>query len=185
MPVTVCIRYKVFNLRLQFPTFLNNWNISNISQIFQSLIIVDCLVGEWGQWSSFNCTDQDKLCGTCVKIRSKEIIRDCQYGGKCDCKREEDDETHLRKCYYDCEMAPWGNWTEWSCKKCNGELSFEKKAYRCRVQRVAKNCSISHLKRIRKEDHDCSCKEQVEEEQKEMAKCGNFMFLSNTLLHWN
>ena len=147
--------------------------------MFQSLIIVDCLLGEWGQWSSFNCTNQAKLCGKCVKTRSKEIIRDCQYGGKCDCKREEDDETHLRKCYYDCEMAPWGNWTEWSCKKCNGELSFEKKAYRCRVQSVAKNCTISQEKRRREEDHDCSCKEQVEEDSKDMTKCGNFIFFSN------
>ena len=151
--------------------------------MFQRLIIVDCLLGEWGQWSSFNCTNQAKLCGKCVKTRSKEIIRDCQYGGKCDCKREEDPETHLRMCYYDCEMAPWGNWTEWSCKKCNGELSFEKKAYRCRVQRVAKNCTISHGKRIREEDHDCTCKEQVEEETKDMAKCGNLIFPYNALSH--
>ena len=151
--------------------------------MFQRLIIVDCLLGEWGQWSSFNCTNQAKLCGKCVKTRSKEIIRDCQYGGKCDCKRKEDPETHLRMCYYDCEMAPWGNWTEWSCKKCNGELSFEKKAYRCRVQRVAKNCTISHGKRIREEDHDCTCKEQVEEETKDMAKCGNLIFPYNALSH--
>ena len=159
-------------------------NIYGTHKSFEYQIVVDCLLGEWGEWSGFKCSNEAKLCGECFKTRSKEIIRDCQYGGKCDCKRKEEKgwEEH-RDCYYDCEMAPWGNWTEWSCKKCNGELSLEKKGYRCRTQRVSKNCTISHEKRMRKEDHDCSCKEQVEEDSKEMEKCGNFLFLSNALFH--
>ena len=163
--------------------YLKFCNISIIPKLFRFLIAVDCLLSEWGTWSSFNCTNQDKLCGKCVKTRTKEIIRDCQYGGKCDCKREEKKEVHLKECKNDCEMAPWGNWTEWSCKKCNGELSLEKKGYRCRTQRVAKNCTISNGKRMREEDHDCSCREQLEQDSKDMAKCGTFISLSNTLFH--
>ena len=139
---------------------------------FQFLITVDCLLSEWGTWSSFNCTNQDKLCGQCVKTRTKEIVRDCQYGGKCDCKQQEKKEVHLIECKNDCEMAPWGNWTIWSCRKRNGELSLEEKSYRWRVRRVSKNCSISYETRIGDEGLNCSCKEQVEEESKNMGSCG-------------
>ena len=143
-------------------------------------IIVDCLMGEWGEWSSFICSNPVKLCGECFKTRNKEIIRNCQYGGKCDCEREEDKVPQHRECYYDCQMAPWGEWTTWSCEKRNGELSVDKRGHRWRVQPVLQNCSISHAKRIPDEGHDCSCSEQVEENSKEMSECGLFVLYSIT-----
>ena len=148
-------------------------NIYDNHKSFECQIVVDCLMGEWGEWSGFKCSNEAELCGECFKTRSKEIIRDCQYGGKCDCNRTEEKgwEEH-RDCYYNCEMAPWGNWTIWSCRKRNGELSLEEESYRWRVQRVSKNCSISYETRIGDEGLNCSCKEQVEEESKNMGFCG-------------
>ena len=50
---------------------------------------MNCLVGEWSEWSSFTCERPEKLCGTCNKTRVKEVIREGKYGGKNDCEKGE------------------------------------------------------------------------------------------------
>ena len=160
-------------------------NIYDNHKSFECQIVVDCLMGEWGEWSGFKCSNEAKLCGKCVKTRTKDIIRDCEYGGKCDCKRKEDPKTEHRLCKYDCTMATWGQWTPWSCEKRNGELSLEKVGHRWRIQPVLTNCSITNETRTLDDDLDCSCTEQVEDKSKEMAKCGVFLFIfCYNILRW-
>ena len=133
--------------------------------------VVNCLVGEWSEWSSFTCERPEKLCGTCNKTRVKEVIREGKYGGKKDCEKEEETFTEERVCADDCEMDNWTLWTEWSCKDRKGWMQMENTGYRNRTQKVLKECRLAAARSL---GPDCSCKMQIEEESREMPECGKY-----------
>ena len=53
-------------------------------------------MGEWTKWSGCKC-DQGS-CGNCKKEREKDVIKMCEHGGKCDCRRAEEEEDCSKPC---------------------------------------------------------------------------------------
>ena len=54
-----------------------------------SISAIDCQMGSWGAFGRCSNCITGK-CGVCRKTRVREVIKDCAYGGDCNCRREEE-----------------------------------------------------------------------------------------------
>ena len=79
---------------------------------------IDCLWGEWSQWSGCSCS-----CGGGSKRRSRAIAMSPQNGGQ-PCNPQDKEviaECNTQKCSENCEDGYWSAWLDWS--KCSATCS--------------------------------------------------------------
>jgi len=74
---------------------------------------VDCVVKEWGGWSS--CSAE---CGGGVVERSRWIETEASHGGEPCEATEEENACNIQSCDVECELSPWSAWSTCS-KACN------------------------------------------------------------------
>ncbi|CAE8643548.1 unnamed protein product, partial [Polarella glacialis] len=97
---------------------------------------VDCLWGDWAQWSGCTCS-----CDGGQRTRNRHIARAPQAGGAtCEAvSKEEIGSCNTMKCSdFGCEDGQWGQWEEWSqCStSCGGGLRFRHR----RMDKEANDC---------------------------------------------
>jgi len=74
---------------------------------------VDCVVSEWGSWST--CS---KSCGGGLMVRTRHVTRAMEFGGACP-NLIEDKPCQTNECAVDCEVSEWNSWEACS-KTCGG-----------------------------------------------------------------
>jgi len=104
----------------------------------------DCIVSEWGQWSS-HCS---KTCGGGIKVRNRVIQKDANYGGApCpdESKLQEEIVCNTAPCKVDCEMAEWSKWS--ACTKtCACGHRTRSRAVKVKAARGGASCPAKEAK---------------------------------------
>ena len=100
-------------------------------------------MGEWNSWGK--CTFDKGDCGSGTRIRTNEIETECQFGGDCSCKIEQEQEKCHENCQgIDCKMGEWNSWER--CKFDKGDCGNGTKI---RTKDIETKCQSGG---------DCSCK---------------------------
>lgn len=99
---------------------------------------VDCLLGDWSQWSPCSMT-----CGKGSQTRLRGIRNGPAYGGKeCDPKRNETVPCDLGICPVDCQWSLWDAWSACS-RSCNGGTYTRQRAEEVPAAHGGRSCSGS------------------------------------------
>ena len=82
------IAYKTFS-NLQKNTKILKWLMWMNRNVIKLLFLeINCVMGEWTNWSSCICIHG--TCGRCERLRESSVLVRCANGGRCDCKRKEE-----------------------------------------------------------------------------------------------
>jgi len=95
---------------------------------------VDCVLGEWSQWSECN-----KACGGGEQTRKRQIVTPDEGGGKPCSHLHETRSCNTQSCAIDCKVSSWGPWSDCS-KSCGGGTSGRSRTIKREPAHGGKEC---------------------------------------------